>query len=250
MQTFADTYRYRFILANLVGKELKALYRNQSLGFLWTLLNPLVMVTVLSFVWVVFFERPTHFPSLVVTALVPYNFFSYCLSGCSHAVVTNANLVKKVYFPRQILPFSVVATHSIHFAVQCTLVAAILLLFPGPGTSFGLHLLWLPLIVLVNIGLCMGAGLLVSGLNVLYRDVQYLVDSLMTVLFWFSPIVYETSRLADTDPWLRVAYYLNPLAGLFDAYRDVLYFGRSPDCLLYTSPSPRDRTRSRMPSSA
>jgi len=230
LQTFTDIYRYRFVLANLVGKDLKAMYRNMALGFLWSLLNPLVLVVVLSLVWTIFMGAGRDFPSLVLVALIPWNFFSYCLTGCSGAIRNNVSLIKKVSFPRQILPVSIILTHLVHFAIQSLLIVLVLVLFPPPGKVLGLQLLWLPVLVALEIGLVVGSGLLVAGLNVLYRDVQYITDSLLTILFWASPVLWSAgpeSGLADWG-WLRYAYFLNPLAGILEGFRDVLYFGRPP----------------------
>jgi len=235
VQTFTDIYKYRFILSNLVGKELKAQYRNMSMGFLWALLNPLVMVTVLSLAWTMFLGADASFPVLVLVALIPYNFFTYCFNGCSASILGNVSLVKKIRFPRQILPISVIITHLIHFAIQFVLVIAVLLIFPHPGSALSIHLLWLPVILVVQIGLVVGVGLLIAGLNVIYRDVQYIVESLLVVLFWGSPILWTAgpeSNLA-AYPILYHLYYLNPLAGILEAWRSVLYYGRSPSLVTF-----------------
>ena len=235
MQTFTDIYKYRFILSNLVSKELKSQYRNMSLGFLWALLNPLVMVTVLSVAWTIFLDADASFPVLVLVALIPYNFFTYCLNGCATSILANVTLVKKIRFPRQILPISIILTHLIHFAIQFLLVVAVLILFPHPGHAISLHLLWIPLILLVQLGLVVGLGLLVAGLNVVYRDVQYIVESLLVVLFWASPILWSAgpqSPLAKSQ-LLYFVYYLNPLSGILEAWRSVLYFGQNPSLISF-----------------
>jgi ABC-2 type transport system permease protein len=236
LQTLADLYRHRFILSNLVGKNFKAMYRNMALGFLWSFLNPLVLVTVLSIVWTLFFHAEEAFASKVMVALIPYNFFVYSLSGCSSSIIGNASLVKKVAFPRQILPVSVILTHLAHFGIQSLLIVGVLLVFGAePGASIlAPRLLWLPLILCVQVGLCVGAGLLVAGLNVVYRDVQYLVDSLMTILFWVSPILYEAGPefRAEHGP-VALLFFLNPLSGILEAYRSVLYRGQAPDLVTF-----------------
>lgn len=240
MKTFTDIVRHRFILENLVAKNLKALYRNMALGFFWSLLNPLVMAVVLTAVQLRFFGQKHDWPSLFLCALIPYNFFAYCLSGCAHSVVGNASLVTKVRFPRQILPVSVIVTNLVHFAIQSTLVVAAIVFFPpmheAPGGGLvptqilGWQLLWLPVIVLVNVGLVLGLGLLVAGANVVYRDVQYIVDSVMTVMFWLCPLVYDAGAvLGENATWGYWLYFSNPLSGLLDSYRRVLYHGTSPD---------------------
>lgn len=238
MQTFTDIVRYRFVLENLVAKNLKALYRNMALGFFWSILNPLVMAVVLTAVQLRFFGAQRDWPSMFLCALIPYNFFAYCLSGAAGSVTGNASLVTKVRFPRQILPVSVVVTNLVHFAIQSALVLAALLLFPkvvdtatgATAAWFGWQLLWLPVVLLVNLGLVVGVGLLVAGANVVYRDVQYLVDSVMTVMFWLCPLVYDGGAMLANGPrWQYWLYFANPLSGLLDSYRRVLYHGEPPD---------------------
>ena len=234
MQTFTDIVRYRFVLENLVAKNLKALYRNMALGFFWSILNPLVMAAVLTAVQVFMYPDGggARRAGFLLVALIPYNFFAYCLSGCANSVLGNASLVTKVCFPRQILPVSVIVTNLVHFAIQSSLILLALLLFPPPGQWFGWQLLWLPAILVVHIGLAMGLGLLVAGLNVVYRDVQYIVESTMTVMFWVCPLIYdpvETGSWARAPEWAFWLYYSNPLAGLIDSYRHVLYYGKPPD---------------------
>lgn len=243
MQTFLDVVSHRFILTNLVQKEFKAMYRSMALGVLWTVLQPLVMVTVLSLIFAVFYRTGPHYPARLIIALIPYNFLSYTLSAATGAILNNRSLVKKVRFPRQILPFSVVITHAIHFAIQSLLIAAVIVVFPPEVDVFGWQWLWLPAILVVHLGLALGLALLVSALNVVYRDVQYIVDSVLTVAFWLSPVIYSARErlllpghpdfLAGV-PWLvRHAYYLNPFAGIAEAYRGVLYEARPPDAVSF-----------------
>ena len=236
MQTFTDLYRYRFILANLVAKNLKVLYRNMALGFLWSILNPLVMLGVLSLVFIGFMRAEPTFPAMFFVGLVPFNFFSYCANSCTVSIVNNVSLVKKVAFPRQIIPVSVIATHLIDFAAQAALLVLLLFIIPPPGRVFGWQLLWLAPIFAVHLALCVGFGFLVAALNVRYRDVQYIVGSLLTVLFWASPILYEPwETLAGWPVAIRIAYYLNPMAGIVQAYRAVLYHGMSPEPVIFAA---------------
>lgn len=230
MQTFRDIVRYEFVLTTLVGKDLKASYRNMALGFLWSLLNPLVMIAVLSFVLVFFLNQPNDTPAMIVVALIPFTYIQYCVSGCSYSITGNASLVKKVSFPRQILPISVIVTHLVHFLIQSTLILPIFWLFPPEATILGWQLLWLPVVFALHLGLCVGAGLLVAGANVVYRDVQYIVESVLTVLYWLSPVLYDARATFETAPdWARHLYFANPVSGILDSYRAVLYRGVAPD---------------------
>ena len=231
VQTFTDIYRYRFILSNLVGKELKSQYRSQSLGLVWALLNPLVMVFTLTMVWTYMFSAPADFATMVVVVLIPYNFVSYCLTGCTSSILANVTLVKRIRFPRQILPISVILTHLIHLAVQSILILAAITFLPTRGDVLSINLLWLPVVLALQIALVVGAGLMVSALNVFYRDVQYLVESILTVLFWVSPVVYSIRETGFEQTHGAVAFYayhLNPLAGLLEGYRSILWYGQAP----------------------
>lgn len=249
MQTFRDILSNEFILSTLLAKHLKALYRNMALGFFWALLQPLVMVAVLSYVLVYFLKGAPDAPAMIVVALIPYNYIAYCINGCVVSISGNASLVKKVAFPRQILPISIILTHLVHFSIQCTLIIPVLLIFPPPGDVIGIQLLWLIPIFAVHLGLCVGAGMLVAGLNVVYRDVQYIVESVLTVMFWLSPVLYDahaifnppvdpqalywasTPEYTGTPMWIQTIYWLNPVSGVLDAYRSVLYRGMAPDML-------------------
>ena len=220
------------MFANLVAKNFKTTYRRMALGFLWSLLNPLVLVVVLSVVWRVFFGAARDFPSFVLIALIPFNFFTHCVQGCTQAVVGNSTLVKKVAFPRQILPLSVVVTHLFDFAVQVPLLAMVMVVFPPPGAVLTVHLLWLPVIFAVQLALVTGLGLLVASANVMFRDMRYIVESTMFLLFWASPILYDAhDRLRSEPPLLYGAYYLNPLAGILESYRSVVFHGTAPHLL-------------------
>lgn len=231
MQTFRDTYRYRHVLFALTARSLKAQYRNMGLGFLWALLNPLVLVTVLSVVFTQFMHAGLDHPSKVVVGLIPFNFFSYCVNGSAGSIVGNAGLVRKVRFPRQILPYSIILTHLVHFAIQSTLIVLVLAVFPQGGPVLGWQLLWLPPIVVLHLGLCVGLGMLVAAWNVVFRDTRYVVQSLLTVLFWMSPVIYDprTAAFAGDVGWIGRLYYLNPVAAVLDGYRAILFWGRAPD---------------------
>src|SRR5690606_6926753 len=146
-----------------------------------------------------------------------FNFLSYCINGCSTAILANASLVRKVRFPRQILPYSVILTHLVHFGVQASLIVAVLAVFGAPASPWTPALAWLPVVFALQVGLCAGAGMLVAAWNVVFRDTQYIVSSLLTVLFWASPVIYDAHAAFDErGEWTlgAYAYFLNPVAGV------------------------------------
>ena len=225
----ADIWAHRFALRNLVMKDFRIRYRNMSLGVIWSVLNPLVMLGILLVVFTVVYPQSgqAYFPISVLLGLVSYNFFSLCIPAATKSVLDNAPLVKKVIFPRQILPISVVLSQSIQVLVQFGLVAVFVLLFQVPLTA---KFLLAPLIVGVLLLFIVGAGLLCAALNVIFRDTHYIIESLLTVLFWLSPVFYPLTIVHEKFPrWLFGLYILNPLAGCIEGLRRVVLQDRYPD---------------------
>ena len=167
MTQAASGYDHLYILRNLVEKDFKVRYRNMSLGVFWSLVNPLVMMGVLSFVFSVVFplQRP-HSPLFLLCGLLPYNFFSLGWVTGTRSVVDNAPFVKRVPFWRQLLPVSVVLGNLVHYGIQLGLLLVLAFIMVG----FSVHWLWLPIIVILQVVFVCGLSLLTSGLNVYYRD--------------------------------------------------------------------------------
>ena len=225
-----DIWRHRFALWNLVMKDFRMRYRNMSLGVLWSILNPLVMLGVLVFVFTFIFpqgESQPVFPVFVLLGLVCYNFLSLCINTSTNCIVDHASLVKKVIFPRQVLPLAVVLSQSIHVLIQLGLTFVFILIF---GVPISLTYLWIPLILLIELIFVIGAGMALSALNVYFRDVRYLVESILAVMFWLSPVFYSLSTVRGNSPkWLYGVYLLNPLAGFVDGMRKAVLNSAHPD---------------------
>lgn len=224
-----EFWQYRFALRNLILKDFRIRYRNMSLGVLWSVINPLVMLGILVVIFTFIYPHSGggNFPVFILIGLVSYNSASLCLQAATGCVVDNAALVKKVVFPHHILPLSVVLSQSVNVVIQVMLVGLFAILFRIPIT---IHCLWLPLIFLIQLLFVVGAGWAASALNVYFRDVRYIVESLLTVGFWMSPVFYPLSTVHDRFPdWLFGLYILNPLAGCIDASRKVLLDQAPPD---------------------
>ncbi len=232
-KVFADIWAHRFALRNLIMKDFRIRYRNMSLGVIWSVLNPLIMLGIMLVVFTIVYPQTgqVYFPISVLLGLVSYNFFTLCIPAASLAILENAPLVKKVAFPRQILPISVVLSQSIQVTVQLGLVAIFILLFRVPLTA---KFLLAPLIVGTLLLFVIGAGLACSALSVVFRDTRYIVESLLTVLFWLSPVFYPLSTVHEKFPnWLFCIYILNPLAGCIEALRRVLLQNLYPDMISF-----------------
>ena len=226
---FADIWCYRFALKNLILTDFRIRYRNMALGFVWSILNPLVMLGVLVIVFSYIHpqRQQYHFPIFLLLGLIGFNFFSLCATAATSCIVMNYSLVKKVIFPRQILPVASVLSQVIHLLIQLALLALFILLFRVP---LAWTALWIIPIYAVELAYIMGFSLIASAVNVYYRDAQYLVQSLMTVLFWFTPIFYSLATVKHNLPRpLYLAYLLNPIAGCIEASRQAVLGRVTPD---------------------
>jgi ABC-2 type transport system permease protein len=223
-----ELWAFREILWNLVRKELKVKYTASVLGAVWSLLNPVIFLAVFWFVSEVLLNGIPHYPVYLLSGLLAWNLLSVSLSTGAQSVISNANLVKKVYFPREILPLSTVGVSVVDFVLQS---AVLLLYLLVSGYGFTLSTLWLyPVAFLALLTFTTAVTFLVSALNVRYRDVQHLLGLGLLVWFWLTPIVYQgflvQDKLADTSlgpitAWQ--AYLLNPAATIVFGFQRALY---------------------------
>jgi homopolymeric O-antigen transport system permease protein len=208
---------YGFVLQSLVLKDFKVRYRNMSLGFFWSLLNPLVMMGVLTLVFTRIFPNPSSesFPLFVLCGLIPFNFFSLAWSSATTSLLENAPLVKKVLAPREIVPIASVLSNCIHLGIQLALLLVLVLAAGKPPSR---QWLWLPVVFGFEIAFVCGLGLVSSALDLYVRDTRYVVDSTITVLFWLVPIFYSLSFVPDS---LREIYQWNPIAAAILSLREI-----------------------------
>ncbi|MBN1934427.1 MAG: ABC transporter permease [Anaerolineae bacterium] len=230
-----ELVQFRDLLFNLVVRDLKVRYKNSVLGILWSWLNPLFMMIVYSVVFMYMYtgnfgiERRV-FPAFILVALLPWNFFSASITQSVGSIVDNANLVKKVYFPREILPLSVVTSNLVNFGISLMVLVPIMLLL---RVRFTLWMLYLPVVALIQFCFIAGMSFLLSTLNVFYRDTKVIIDVVVMAWFFVTPIFYPIDILPhsreilgmniDIHRWTRI---LNPMASIITAYRDILFYGR------------------------
>jgi homopolymeric O-antigen transport system permease protein len=221
----AELWAYRDLLLNLVKRDLAVRYKRSALGFAWSFLNPLLMMLVFAIVFQV--VRPLSvrsYPLFVLAGLLPWTFLAGSLSGASRSITGNAQLIDKVYFPREILPLSVVLANLVNFLLSLVVFLPLALLL---GARFGPWTLALPVVIGIQFCLVAGLALLLSALNVFYRDTEVVLDVGLTAWFFLTPIFYELELLPNQflgiDVW-RFVYTLNPMATLVTDYRYILLY--------------------------
>lgn len=219
-----EIYRYRHMLFTLVKQDINGRYKGSIFGFLWTLLNPLFMLLVYSIVFQFVFKSDIeNYPIYLFICLMPWNAFSNMIGSGTTCVSNNASILKKVYFPREVLPLSVVISNTIQycFSLVITLLA---LLISGVGISW--YALLLPLVILVQVTFAFGLILMLSAANVYVRDVQYMMNPIMMIWMYASPILYSVSMVPEQWLWL---YKLNPMVTILQGYQSLLYNQTLPD---------------------
>jgi ABC-type polysaccharide/polyol phosphate export permease len=231
MSVYADIFRYRELFGNLFRRDVQAKYRGSLLGLAWTLANPVLLMAVYLLVFSVLWETPFgsegHYGLFLLVGLSAWIFFASSVQSAARSLLDNANLIRKTRFPRQLVPLSVVATHLISFAVMllALLVLNVVLLPRVRGTA------WLALpLGLGVVAIASGLALAIACLNVLFRDVEFLVAALLLPLFFLTPVLYPLSDPQISEhAWLvDLIHWANPLAPAIQALRDPLFYGELP----------------------
>ncbi len=224
-----ELWEYRELLYALVGRELKVRYKQTAIGVSWVILQPLITVLIFTVIFGKLAKIPSDgvwYPVFALTALLPWTYFSQAVSRATVALVGNANLVNKVYFPRILLPLSMVIAPLVDLALSMALLFVLLVY---AGIPLTLRVMTLPIFVVMAMLTAFGVSLFVSAANVKYRDVGHAIPFVIQIWMFVSPIVYPASLVPDHWKWL---YGLNPLTGVIDGFRWALLGQTAPDLIV------------------
>lgn len=224
MKVFKELYQYRELLKSNIKKDIRGKYKGSFLGVLWSFINPLLMVLVYAIVFPYIMRVKTdNYLIFLICGVIPWNFFTTIINQGTTCINQNGNLIKKVYFPREILPISVVTSGLINFLISCVIIL-VFVIFSGLGLSW--HLIFLPFVVIIQYIISLAALFLLSAINVYIKDIEYIMNFIVNMLFYATPILYSVEMFADSP--IAIIFKLNPFAYLINAYRDIFYVHQIP----------------------
>lgn len=217
-------FQYREFLNTSIKKEIRGKYKKSFLGILWSFLNPLLMLMVYAIIFPIILKSPEkNYVMFLMTALIPWTFFTTVVTQGASTIIANGNILKKVYFPREILPISTVTSGLVNFLISCVIIF-IFLIFTGIG--FSSYILFLPFVILIQYLFLLGIVFILSSVTVYLRDLEHIIGVVIQALFYGTPIVYSLNTIPKEFVWIL---NLNPMAHIVQGYRDILYYQTMPE---------------------
>lgn len=221
-----ELWTYRALVRNMIARDLKARYKSSALGYVWSLLNPLLMMMVFWVVFSVLFQNPIPmFPVFLIVALLPWNYAVTSVSGGMRSILDNSNIVKKVYFPREILPIATVLSNLVNYIfalpVMFLVMAGVQWLKLG-YLNFSWTFAFLPVILIIQTIFLIGMALLLSTVAVFFRDTTHIIDIVIQLWLFLTPIFFALDNIVSPTA-AKAVRWLNPMASIIDFYRDILY---------------------------
>lgn len=221
-----ELYDYRELLKSNIRKDIRGRYKASVLGVLWSFINPLLTVLVYAIVFP-YLMRSTaeNYIVYLVTGIIPWTFFQTVLNQCLTCIKSNAGIIKKVYFPRVILPISAMCSGIINFFISCLIILVFCVVW-NVGISW--HIILVPLIALIEGLFALGLGMALGAMDAYLQDLEYIVNFITQLLFYGTPIVYEISQFSSQSV-LTFLIRLNPMTTIMNSYRDVFLYHQMPD---------------------
>lgn len=224
MKLLKNLYNYRELLKTNVKKDVGGKYKNSFLGVLWSFINPLLQIAVYAFVFqIIMRSNIENYAVYLCCALVPWQYFSSVVLRGAATIIDNGNIIKKVYFPREILPISIVTSEGINFLISTIIILGFVIV---SGIGLSVNIFWYFLIVIIQYIISLGISFIVSSLSVYFRDLLHLLGVFMQLLFYATPIVYSAQDVPAGFRWLLK---INPMSYLIEGYRAIFYDKMPPD---------------------
>lgn len=224
MNIFQKIYQYRELLKTNVKKEIRGRYKNSILGVMWSFLNPLLQLAVYSIIFGALLAGGDQtYPIYICVALIPWTYFTTAITQASFTIIGNGDIIKKVYFPREILPISVVTSGAVNFIISTIIILAFVI-FSGIGLSW--YILLYPFVLLVQYVLLLGIAFIVSSITVYFRDLEHIIGIILLAAFYGTPIVYKLEQLPQN---LQIIMQLNPMTHIINGYRAIFYNQEMPN---------------------
>lgn len=224
MNVFKNLYDYRELLKTSVKKEVRSKYKNSFLGVLWSFLNPLLQIIVYAIIFsLILKNKQDNYAIFLCAGLIPWTYFSISINKSVFTIIENGNIIKKVYFPREIIPISVVTAETINFLIS-TLIILGFVIFGGIGISK--YILYYPLILVAQYLVILAISFIISSICVYFRDLQHFIGIILQLLFYATPIVYSQDSIPPEYQWI-LKY--NPMTYIVNAYRNIFYYKTAID---------------------
>ena len=226
MKVFKDLYNYRELLKTSVKKDIGGKYKNSFLGVLWSFINPLLQILVYAVIFPLVMKNGGSYKDytvFMVCGLIPWAYFTTVINRASFIMIENGNILKKVYFPRSILPLSLVTSETINFLVSCIIILAFIVI---KGFGISKFILFFPLVLLIQYVLLLGVALIFSAVTVYMRDIQHFIGVVLQLLFYATPIVYSIDTIPEGFRWILK---WNPMTYIIEGYRAIFYNQTMPD---------------------
>lgn len=226
VEKIRELLRYRELLLNITAREIKVRYKQSLLGITWAILQPLAMMVIFTLVFSSFAKIPSDgipYPLFSYTALLPWIFFATSLSVAIPSLVSNSNLLTKIYFPREIFPIASILAALVDFCIAALIFVALLVFYKVAPT---LNVFYIVPILSIQVLLTLAVSLFASAVNVYYRDVKYALPFLIHIYMYLNPVIYPVSSVPER---FKSLYMLNPMAPIISGYRKVLIMGTPPD---------------------
>ena len=224
MNFFKNLYNYRELLKTNVQKDVRGKYKKSFLGVLWSFLNPLLQIAVYAFIFgKILNAGEENYAIFICCGLIPWMLFSTAINRSTTVMVENGGIIKKVYFPREILPISMVTAETVNFIISSVIIIAFVLI-----GGLGIHWTWIfyPLILLILYIFLIGISFIMSSVTVYFRDLQHFTGVFMQMLFYATPIAYSASRVPVKFSWV---VKFNPMAYVIDGFRSIFLYHKMPD---------------------